>query len=59
MRLSKNFHNLIAISHKIIPKNLKIGEIFLMIIDEDISLSETLYHQKSKKQEGLKLTLTV
>jgi hypothetical protein len=27
MRLSKNFYNLIVVSYKIIPKNLKIGEI--------------------------------
>jgi hypothetical protein len=55
MRLSKNFYNLIIISYKIIPKNLKIGEIFMkrewkeynkqlvkrgeVIIDEDITLS--------------------
>ena len=55
-RLSKNFYNLIIISYKIIPKNLKIGEIFMkrdwkeynkqlvkrgeIIIDEDIFLSE-------------------
>jgi len=28
-RLSKNFYNLIVISYKIIPKNLKVGEIFM------------------------------
>jgi len=55
-RLSKNFYNLIVISYKIIPKNLKIGEIFMkrdwkeynkqlvkrgeIIIDEDIFLGE-------------------
>jgi hypothetical protein len=54
--LSKNFYNLIVISYKIIPKNLKIGEVFMkrdwkeynkqlvkrgeIIIDEDIFLSE-------------------
>jgi hypothetical protein len=29
MRLSKNFYNLIIISYRIIPKNLKIGEVFM------------------------------
>jgi hypothetical protein len=65
MRLSKNFYNLIVISYKIIPKNLKIGEVFMkrdwkeynkqlvkrgeIIIDEDIFLSENTLPSKIQK----------